>query len=168
MGCFAVFAVAIALFEGTHARTNAGGPCTSITNKRECCASYDSRITYEAASHCVWSSDKFSDGSQCEAEAAIVLRNECALVGSCQAHVQMASSSCLGLVLDKVSITGQLTGPWIGTSEQGITIQGLRYVGQDLQLKKVRAPPLRTGHHIPTPTRRFLVVISFVTILCAL
>ena len=92
----------------THGRKSADGPCTDIVDKSECCRSYDSRLSMTAASNCVPATDKFSNGFSCEAEFAIVQRQECALVGACYDHVDVASAACLAGVIGKISVTAEM------------------------------------------------------------
>ena len=101
-----VFAAAL-LAGSVHARKSAGGPCLDITDKEDCCQSYDLRSDYESASYCVWSDSGFTTG-KCEAEGAVIARGECAAVGSCRAHVPVSSAKCLALVIDQVKITASL------------------------------------------------------------
>ena len=87
-------------------RTNAGGACTDITDKAKCCTMYDARLSTAAASNCVPALDTFTNGAKCEAEAMVIERGECALVGLCQDHVQVASAACLNTVVDQVTVKG--------------------------------------------------------------
>jgi hypothetical protein len=106
-----LWAVVAAVVTSAQARTSAGGACTTITDKSECCKVYDNRVSVKHASNCVPAADTFSDGSVCEAEEIIVTRGECALVGACQEHVQLASAACLGLVVDKLKVAGDMQVP---------------------------------------------------------
>lgn len=92
-------------------RTNAGGACTDITDKAKCCTMYDARLSTAAASNCVPALDTFTNGAKCEAEAMVIERGECALVGLCQDHVQVASAACLNTVVDQVTVKGVMWVP---------------------------------------------------------
>jgi len=134
------FALLLCGVQQASARTNAGGACTDITDKATCCTMYDARLSTAAASNCVPALDTFTNGAKCEAEAMVIERGECALVGLCQDHVQVASAACLNTVVDQVTVKGVMHGPWIGAGEYQPEVDGkitaFRYNGFDLKSKK--------------------------------